>query len=270
MSDVQDVARKAADSDAMTWGARLGLSARAAIYLLMGVLAVAVALGRSSSDTDQRGALTELVQHSGGKVLLMLLALGFAGYALWRYSEVALGVAGDGNGAGPRLKSLVRALIYTSLAVTAVTVLTSSGSGTSQSAQQEGLTARVMGHSGGRWLVGAVGLAILAAGATMVYEGATQKFEKYLRTGEMSASVHRTVRRLGTVGTIARGIVVGLSGALVVQAAVSFRPDKARGLDGALRTLAAQPYGTWLLVLAGLGLATFGVYGFAEARWRRT
>ncbi|MGI8535173.1 MAG: DUF1206 domain-containing protein [Mycobacteriales bacterium] len=55
-----------------------------------------------------------------------------------------------------------------------------------------------------------------------------------------------------------------------MQAAVSFRPDKARGLDGALRTLAAQPYGEVLLVAAGLGLAVFGVYGFAEARWRRT
>ena len=270
MNEVEQTARKAADSDAMTVGARLGLSARAMIYLLMGGLAVAVAFGQSRSDTDQRGALREVAQQPGGKVLLVLLALGFAGYALWRYSEAALGVAGDGNGAGPRLKSLVRALIYSSLAVSAVAVLTSSGGGESQGAQQQGLTASVMSHTGGRYLVGAVGLAVLVAGGVMVYEGATQAFEHYLDMAQASARTRTLVRRLGTVGTIARGLVIGLAGALVVQAAVTFSPDKARGLDGALKTLAAQPYGKVLLVLAGLGLAVFGVYGFAEARWRKT
>ena len=270
MSEVEQTARRAADSDAMAWAARLGLSARATIYLLMGILAVAVALGRSSSETDQRGALTEVARYSGGKVLLVVIALGFAGYALWRYSEAALGVAGDGDGAGPRLKSLVRALVYTSLAFSAVAVLTASGGAQSQGQQQQGLTESVMRHTGGRFLVGAVGLAVLGAGAVMVYEGATQAFEKYLAMSQMSSSVRLAVRRLGTIGTIARGIVIGLSGVLVVQAAVSFRPDKARGLDGALGTLAAQPHGKVLLVAAGLGLAVFGVYGFAEARWRRT
>ncbi len=269
MSDVEQKARRAADSDAMEWAARLGLSARAAIYLLMGILAVEVAFGKSSSDTDQRGALTEVARHSGGKVLLVVIALGFAGYALWRYSEAALGVAGDGDGAGPRLKSLFRGLIYTSLAFSALAVLTASG-GKSQGEQQQGMTASVMGHTGGRLLVGAVGLAILIAGGVMIYEGATQAFEKYLAMSQMGAGTRTAVRRLGTVGTIARGIVIGLSGALVVQAAVSFKPEKARGLDGALQTLAEQPYGKALLVAAGLGLAVFGVYGFAEARWRRT
>jgi len=270
VNDVGRVARKAARSDAMTAAARLGLSARAAIYLLMGGLAVAVALGQSRSETDQRGALKEVAQHSGGKVVLVLLALGFAGYALWRYSEAALGVVGEGDGAGPRLKSLVRALIYSSLAVSAVAVLTASGSDQSQGAQQQGLTASVMGHAGGRYLVGAVGLVILAAGVVMVFQGATQDFEKYLAMSQESATTRTAVRRLGTIGTIARGLVIALSGGLVVQAAVTFSPEKARGLDGALRTLAAQPYGKVLLVLAGLGLAVFGVYGFAEARWRRT
>jgi len=269
MNDVEQTARRAVNSDAMTWAARLGLSARAGIYLLMGILAVAVAFGRSDSDTDQRGALTEVARHTGGKALLILIALGFAGYALWRYSEAAFGVAGDGNGAGPRLKSLLRGLIYTSLAWTAVAVLTASG-GKSQGQQQQGLTSSVMSHAGGRLLVGAVGLAVLGAGLVMIYEGATQAFEKYLATGQMSPATRRAVRRLGTIGTIARGIVVGLSGVLVLQAAISFRPDKARGLDAALQTLAVQPYGKVLLVAAGLGLAAFGIYGFAEARWRRT
>ena len=92
MTEVADTARRASNSDAMGWGARAGLAARAGIYLLMGLLALAVALGRSNSPTDQRGALTEIARHSGGKLLLVLLAVGFAGYALWRFSEAAFGV----------------------------------------------------------------------------------------------------------------------------------------------------------------------------------
>lgn len=270
MTEVADTARRASNSDAMGWGARAGLAARAGIYLLMGLLALAVALGKSNSPTDQRGALTEVARHSGGKVLLVLLAVGFAGYALWRFSEAAFGVVGDGNGAGPRLKSAVRGIVYSFFAVTTVTILVGAGGEESQGAQQQGLTASTMRHTGGRYLVGLVGLVIVVVGATMVYEGATRKFEKYLAMSQMSASTRSAVSRLGMVGTIARGVVIALAGALVVDAAVTYRPAKARGLDGALRTLAAQPYGKTLLGAAALGLIAFGVYGFAEARWHRT
>ena len=74
---------------------------------------------------------------------------------------------------------------------------------------------------------------------------------------------------LGKVGYVARGVVFSLVGMLVVVAAVTFDPDKARGMDAALRQVAAQPYGPWLLSLMALGLMCFGVYSFAEARYRR-
>lgn len=270
MSDVGRAARKASRSDAMGWGARLGLAARGSIYVLMGALALALALGRSSSETDQRGALTAVAQHAGGKALLVLLAVGFTGYALWRLSQVAFGVPVEGDGLGPRLKALVRGLVYGSLAVTALTIALDAGGAGSQASQQQGLTARVMTHTGGRYLVGLAGLVVAAVGATMVHEGATRAFEKYLRTSEMSPATRSVVEKLGMAGTIARGVVVGLAGVLVVDAAVTFRPEKARGLDGALRTLAGQPYGQGLLVLAALGLLAFGAYGYAEARWYRT
>ena len=46
-------------------------------------------------------------------------------------------------------------------------------------------------------------------------------------------------------------------------------PAKAGGLDKALHTLRNQPFGEFLLILAALGLIAFGIYGLAEARWRR-
>ena len=269
MGDVAAAARQASDSDALGWGARAGLTARGAIYLLMGALTLGVALGRSSGETDQRGALQQLSERSGGTVLLVLLAVGFAGYALWRLSEVAFGVTGEGRGAGPRVASLVRALVYASFALSTVTILARGSSG-SQGGQQQDLTAKAMDQTGGRYLVGVVGLVVLAVGAKMVHEGVTAAFMKHLRTGGMSAGTRRLVKRLGTVGTVARGIVVGLAGVLVVQAAVTYDAEKARGLDGALGTLAEQPFGKALLVAVALGLVAFGAYGLAEARWRRT
>lgn len=248
--------------------ARAGLTARGLIYLLIGVLAIAVAAGRSAQETDQRGALNAVGQHAGGKLLLVLLALGFAGYALWRLSEAAWGVSYD-PGTGPRLAALARALGYAALAASTVSVIVG-GSGGSQANEQQSASARLMRAAGGRWLVGAIGLAVLAVGLWLVYQGLARKFTDGLRTASMSRRTRKVVEALGLIGTTARGLVFALAGALVVEAAVSFDPAKARGLDEALRTLAAQPYGKAMLAAVASGLVIFGIYGLAEARWHKT
>jgi hypothetical protein len=92
---------------------------------------------------------------------------------------------------------------------------------------------------------------------------------KFLQTAQMSRRTRRVVERLGMVGTVARGLVFALAGVLVVDAAVTYQPSKAGGLDKALLTLRNQPFGEFLLILAALGLITFGIYGLCEARWRR-
>jgi hypothetical protein len=85
----------------------------------------------------------------------------------------------------------------------------------------------------------------------------------------MSANVRRVVERLGQIGVTARGVVFAITGALVVDAAVTIKPSKSGGLDNALLTLRGEPFGEVLLLLAAVGLVIFGVYGLAEARWRR-
>jgi hypothetical protein len=260
-------ARRASDSRPAQWLARLGLTARGVLYILIGVVAILVAIGQGSHEADQSGALQLLASQPYGLVALWLLFVGFAGYALWRLSEAVFGVTGEGNGAGPRLKSLVRAVLYAIFAVLTVKVIT--GQQASQASQQKDLTATVMHHTGGRWLVGIVGLAIVIAGLALVLEGIRRKFMKYLRTGEMSPQTRRAVERLGMIGTTARGLVFALAGVLVIDAAVEFKPSKAGGVDKALLTLRNQPFGEFLLILAAAGLIAFGVYGLAEARWRR-
>jgi hypothetical protein len=261
-------ARRASDSPAARALARAGLVARGVIYILIGWVAILVALGQTSRHADQQGALQLLAGKPYGLVLLWLLGIGFAGYALWRLSEAAFGVTGEGNGAGPRLKSLARALIYAGFAYLTFTIISGAG-GASQTKKQQDLTASVMHHTGGRWLVAIAGLIIVIAGLVLVVEGIRRKFLKYLQLSQLSSRTRRLVEWLGVIGTAARGAVFALVGVLVIEAAITYQPAKAGGIDKALLTLRNQPFGEFLLILAALGLIVFGVYGLCEARWRR-
>ena len=260
-------ARRAADSPAAKALARIGLAARGVIYLLIGWLAIEVALGHSSHKPSQQGALQLLAGKSYGLFTLWLLGIGFVGYSLWRLSEAAFGVTGEGMGAGPRLKSLVRGIVYAFLAYLTFKVIT--GAAGNQTRKQQDLTATVMHHSGGQWLVGLVGLVIVIVGLMLVAEGIRRKFMKYLRTGEMSRRTRMIVERLGMIGTTARGVVFAIVGALIIDAAVTFSPKKSGGLDKALLTLRHQAFGEFLLLIVAVGVLIFGVYGLCEARWRR-
>ncbi len=263
-----DVRRVARGSE-MKRLARLGLAARATVYLLIGWLAYLLARQKHGSETDQRGALQELARHNGGKLLLWMILIGLVCYALWRFSEAAFGVVGDGKKTGPRLQSFFRGCIYLFLAFSGFAIATNSGS-SSQAGQQASWTAKVMQWPGGRIAVGLVGVAIVIASLVMIYEGVTRKFEKYLAVDQMSIKTHAVVRTLGTVGTVARGAVFALAGFFVVAAAWNHKPHQARGLDYALRKLLHHSYGAVLLTAVAIGLICFGIYGFAEAKWRRT
>jgi len=243
------------------------LTARGVIYILIGWVAALVALGHSSREADQQGALQMLAGTSYGLVSLWLLAIGFAGYALWRLSEAVFGVTGEPRGVGPRLKSLARAVIYAGLSYLTFTVI--SGTDRSQRRRQQDVTATAMQHTAGRVLVGVIGLAIVICGIVLVIEGVRKKFMKYLQTAKMSARMRQVVKVLGITGTIARGLVFALAGVLVVVAAVTHKASESGGIDKALQTLRNQPFGEFLTLAAALGLVIFGVYGLCEARWRK-
>jgi len=250
----------------MNWAARAGLTARGVVYLLIGVLALVVDLG-GSAKMDQKGALAQVLAEPFGAVMVSLLAVGFVGYALWRLTEVAFGVTGEGRSAGPRVVSLAKALAYGLLAYTAVAVLR--GSGTDQGSQQRGFAAQAMTHPGGRWAVGLVGLGIVVVGGAMVVQGLTMTFMRYFPAGALPPRTRDAARHLGRIGTVARGLVFALTGVLVASAAWTYDASKAGGLDGALQTLRDRPFGGLLLAVAASGLIVFGIYGLFEARYRR-
>ena len=266
MQDVNDavgLTESVADSQPMGWLARLGLTARGCVYLIMGLLAVLLALG-SRQHVDQRGALTELIAQPFGSFLVLLLAVGFASYAAWRFSEALVGIPGE-SGAGPRLKSLARGIVYAVLAFTAVSVLL--GARSTQSGQQGHIARDVMDHTGGRLLVGLVGVGIMVVAAAMIHEGWSKKFLRYFGCSARAPPPRRGRARPGRHR--GAGVVFAVAGFLVVVAAWTASPSRAGGVDEAFKTLLGQPYGRFLVLALGLGLMIFGVYGLAEAAWRR-
>ena len=271
MTLARDVRAKAGSGDG--WYARLargGLVAKGFSYGLVGVLAVKVAVGAGGSATSRQGALQSLAQHGLGKVLLGLLAVGFAAYAAWRFVQAFVEQDEDGEAKqwGKRAGYVGRGVIYAGLTFSSVKILTGSHSQGSQDRKAHQTTATVFDWPGGRWLVGVAGLVVVGAGIWNLYRGLTTKFEDRWRTGSMGPAARRWGVRVGVAGHVARFVVFGLIGIFLVKAAAEHDSGDAIGLDGALEKLAHASYGPYLLGLTAAGLVCYGLYCLADARFR--
>jgi hypothetical protein len=260
-----DAARHAQDSSAVQALARGGYVASGLLHVLVAWLAVQLALGRPSGEADESGAFRALAQAPRGELLLWAVAVGFAALAVWQFATAVVGGPNVGHKVAARAKSVAKGALYAALAVAGVRYAQGAG-GTARS--EESMTAGVLAMPGGRWLVGGVGLAIVAIGVYHVVKGLRKRFLRDL-AGTGGRSVGRLVVRLGQVGYVDKGIALGIVGGLIAAAAATADASRAGGLDDALRTVRDQPYGAVLLLLIGLGLAAFGFYSFARARFAR-
>ena len=256
----------AADSRYVQLLGQVGVAAIGVVHLLLAWLALQVAFGGSSGKSaDQTGALSELAGNGAGRVLLGLMALGFAAWAVWQAVEAAIGFTREDGAkrAGKRIAAGAKAVIGASLTVQSITLLSGAGSSSSSSKQQD-WTSTVLGWPGGRVLVVLAGLVVIGVAGYLVYDGVEGDFLDKIEGG-----VSQGLRTLGRSGHVARGVAYGVLGALLVAAGVKADPKQARGLDKALKTLADTPLGPWLLVAIAIGLAAFGVFNVLTASRRR-
>jgi hypothetical protein len=264
-------ARRAANGSVVGTGARWGLVARGTIYLLIGVLALRIATGSGGSrEADSSGAVQELARQPFGEALVWAIGIGLIGMAVWRLSEALFGASGPGGRkASKRALNAGRCVFYGFVAFSVLTFVTSSKNSEGSDATSRDLTSRALELPLGRWLVGLAGLVVLGVGVGIGVRAARRTFHKHLEKARMSRRVQRVVDVLGVTGGVARGLVYAAAGVFVVIAAVDYDPGKAKGLDGTLRALAGTPAGPWLLALVALGLAVFGLFSIALARYRR-
>ncbi|HEY0835403.1 MAG TPA: DUF1206 domain-containing protein [Azospirillum sp.] len=248
--------------------ARLGYAARGLVYLIVGWFALTAARDGGRL-TDTKGALVELFHHPFGAVLIGLVALGLAGYALWRIIQGALDVDRHGTswkGLAIRGGQVVTGIVHAALAVFAVGLLAGRGGGNDGETAARDWTVWLMAMPAGQYLVAAVGAAIAGAAIAHFVKAYKASFRRHLA---LSTDRHGVVCTIGRVGLTAKGVVFALVGAFFIHAAWHGDSSESGGIVKALRTVQEQSYGPWLLGLVAAGLIAFGLFSLVQAVYRR-
>ena len=250
----------------MDYAIRIGLVTYGVVHLLIGWLALQLAFGDKEDQASNSGALHYLSQQPLGGFLVWVIAIGMLFLVVWRLLEFAFGYRDESDDTKrwrKRATSLGKAVIYGAIGWSAVQTATGSGGGKGGT---DSTTAKLMELPGGQLIVGAVGLAIIGYGASLVYRGWSEKFREHLDAQGQSGKDGSAYVKLGKAGYIAKGVSIALVGALFGYAAITHDPKKSGGLDQALQTVLEQPFGQVLLTAIALGIAAYGVFCFARAK----
>jgi hypothetical protein len=249
--------------------ARVGYAARGLVFAIVGIFAGLAAIGARSRAGDSKDALHTILSEPFGQVLLALVAVGLACFAAWRLTQAVL----DADHLGTDFKALLRRTIYVGAALfylgfawlAATMVFGSDRSGNSDQAARE-WTAWLLVKPFGQWVIAAAGIAFFATAIGVAITGFRADFKHRL---EMKKDDRKIVTALGSFGFFARAFVFAMIGVFLLFAAIHARSSEAKGVAGALRVIQQQPYGSALLGITAAGLLAFGLYGIAEAVFRR-
>lgn len=244
--------------------ARIGFIVTGVLNIIIGWLAIQIGLdaGASSREVSNSGALAAIATRPGGQIALWGAAIALVALGIWHLVAI---FATDS--AKDKAKDVLRGVVYIALALTAGRF--AAGGSSSDSAKSESITGTILAQPGGALIIVLAGLIILGVGGYQMFKGATKRFKKDLKAGTSSGQVGSGIVAAGMVGHLARGFAFGVLGVLVIAAAITSDPDKAGGLDQALRTLSQQPFGQVLLVVVGAGFILYGLYSIARSRYQQ-
>ncbi len=247
---------------------RFGYLIRGLVYATIGVLAVQLAMGAGGGTTTQSGAIAMLGSQPFGKVLLILIVVGLAGYSLWGFIRAIfdpLHRGSDSKGILARIGFAFSGLTYCILIIPPLQSLMNQGS--KPASNPADISVVLFNLPFGKWLVVGLGLVWIAIGVGQMYVAYKQDFKKDFQFNKMSASEIKWATRLGQIGYAARGIVFAVIGTIIFQAGLTHNPSQPQGFDTALLKLAQAPNGTLILGGVALGLIAFGIFSALSARW---
>lgn len=271
--DVGGAAKGVAYSKEMTIFARIGYAVRGIVYVLIGLLAIELSIGHGGKTTDQTGALQTINQQPFGRVLLAVVAIGLFGYAIWSLFQAILDTEHKGRkamGIIARVGYAITGISYGLLAYGGIqTVMRGSSSQSSSTQRTQDWTARLLHTSFGVPLLVLVGIIVIGLGGYLCFRAYKADFVKHLSLYKIEASVRKMAVFTGRFGYAALGIVFVIIGIFLFIAAVQHNAYEAKGLDGALQVLSQQTFGAFMLGVVALGMLSYGVYSFVEARYRR-
>jgi len=255
-------------SNAFEAAARIGFVARGVVYGLIGAFAVALAVGAGGKATSQQGALETVAHQPLGHALVVAIAVGLGGYALWRVVRASLGRGPEDGGDTliDRVGGFGSGIFYAFLCVVAVEVAIGSTHGNGAVSHK---TAGVLGWPLGREIVTVAGVVLVVVGLYQGWRGLSRDFLDDAKVGKMSRRMRRFLVGIGVVGHVSRMVVFGLVGSFLIKAAVEYDPRTAVGIGGALSKLLHQPAGNALLGVVAAGLLAFGIFSMTDARYHR-
>ncbi|HEU5303422.1 MAG TPA: DUF1206 domain-containing protein [Gemmatimonadales bacterium] len=249
--------------------ARVGYAAKAVLYLTVGLLAAQAGLGHGGRTRDTYGALRVMSGVTLGRVILLVIATGLTGYALWRLVDAIADPERRGidfKGIALRTGSLARAVFHGGLAIAALRLASGDFSGAGGGHPRD-WAARALGMPGGDLLVWLGAASVAGYGLYQIYRAYVPKLGRHLDLSSLSAGTAKWVVAVSRFGLAARGLILCLIGLFFARAAAQQDAAQAGGVRESLGTLASM--GRWIFVAVALGLAAYGVYELVNARYRR-
>lgn len=249
--------------------AKVGYAARASVYGLVGLFAALIALGQGGVLTDNRGALSELLAQPFGTTLLIVVAIGLLGYAVWRILQAIRDYdhrGSDAKGLAIRAGFFFGGLAHALLAYSAINLVFRLSRESNQT-QEKAVATWLLDKPFGQILVALVALGIIGFGVGQIFIAVKEKFTRGL---DVPPEKKKWLYAVCKFGLISRGIMFGIVGWLFMRAALTANANRAEGVRGAWKFLAGQPFGNLLVAIIAFGFMAFAIYGFTESRYRRT
>ena len=250
--------------------ARLGYASKAIIYTIMGYLALAAAARRGGRVTDMYGALRELLGNPLGRMLLVVLAIGLWGYAVWRVLDAIRDPDGHGTnfkGLVTRIGNVVRALIYGGVGIEAFKLF--QGLGGSHGREAQAWTAKLLDVPFGQWLVGILGVIVFVYGISEVIASFKGGYSRTLDVSPIPPAFRRTAERISAIGIGSRGVIITVAGVFLMRAALERDPSEAHGIRDSILELVNATPGRWALVFVGVGFLCYAFDQVVHAWCRR-
>jgi hypothetical protein len=248
---------------------RIGYAAKGVLYLLIGVLALRLALGDGGRLMDSSGALQTILRQPFGAALMAIIAAGILAYAGWEIVNAWTDAKRQGTTASgliDRGLSIIKGAVYGAIGIDALRLVMGARAASSD-ADDYARTAMAF-PLGGTFLI-LVGAGIAAYGLKQLHMAWKSMFDDDLNVQHLRREGGAWVVNIGRAGIGARAVILVLVGTTLARAGFVEQPSEADGTAEALWTVFAQPYGQWLLAAVAAGLICFGVFQMLHARYAR-
>ena len=250
--------------------ARLGYASKAVIYGIVGVFAVLAVVNRGGLVTDTSGALRLVLTQPFGRMLVIVLAVGLCGYAVWRVLDSIVDPDRDGTGPGglvTRVGNFVRGCVYGALGLESFRL--ARGLRGPRGDEAELWTARILDLPFGEVAVGIAGAIAAAYGMSEVIEGVRGTHDQKVDWSSIPGDVRPAVQRISRFGVAVRGGLISTLGVFLVRAAFTHDPNQAAGARESMLRLSGVFEGRWFLALIAAGVIAYAIDQAVHARCRR-